>query len=122
MLGLVQPFGGLLTGKYNNGIPEDSRLNIPGFEWLKDKTYMQDKLEKAKKFDALAKEMSVSAASLAIAWCIQNPNVSTAILGATKKEQLLDNLKAVEVMNQLQPGHLQQIEEIFKTKPALSDY
>jgi voltage-dependent potassium channel beta subunit len=113
---------GLLTGKYNNGIPEDSRLNIPGFEWLKDKTYLEEKIEKARQFDALAKQMGVSTASLAIAWCIQNPNVSTAILGATKKEQLLDNLKAVDVMKQLQSEQLQQIEEIFKTKPTLPEY
>ncbi len=113
---------GLLTGKYNNGIPEGTRLAIPGFEWLKDKTYVADKLEKTRKFSQLAAEMNTNAAALAIAWCIKNPNVSTAILGATRKEQLLQNLEAIDVMHELSAENLNIIENIFDTKPLLPEY
>jgi aryl-alcohol dehydrogenase-like predicted oxidoreductase len=66
--------------------------------------------------------MDVSTASLSIAWCIKNPNVTTAILGATKKTQLLDNLKALDVVEQLTPDVMEKIETIMKTKPKLPEY
>lgn len=113
---------GVLTGKYNKGIPEDSRLSIPGFEWLKDKAYAAEKIQKVIRFEELARELGTGTASLAIAWCIKNPNVSTAILGATKKEQLYENLKAVEVAHQLTAEIMQQIDDIFGTKPKLPEY
>jgi voltage-dependent potassium channel beta subunit len=87
---------GLLTGKYNDGIPEGTRLAIPGFEWLKDKTFVQEKLNTVRTYQKIADELGCSMAALSIAWCIKNPNVSTAILGATKKEQLTENLKALD--------------------------
>jgi aryl-alcohol dehydrogenase-like predicted oxidoreductase len=113
---------GLLTGKYNDGIPEGTRLAIPGFEWLKDKTFMEEKLNKVRGFQNLANELGVSMASLSIAWCIKNPNVSTAILGATRKEQLLENLKSLEVLPMLDAAVIQRIEDIFDTKPRLPEY
>lgn len=113
---------GLLTGKYNAGIPEDSRLSIPGFEWLKDKTIAEEKLNRVRNFEKLANELGVSMASLSIAWCIHNPNVSTAILGATKKEQLIENLKAIETEKRLTDEIMQKIESIFETKPKLAEY
>lgn len=113
---------GVLTGKYNKGIPEDSRLNIPGFEWLKDKAYAAEKIQKVIRFEELARELGTNNASLAIAWCIKNPNVSTAILGATKKEQLHENLKSVEVAHQLTAEIMQQIDDMFGTKPKLPEY
>lgn len=113
---------GLLTGKYNNGVPEGSRLDIPGFEWLKDKTLAEEKINKVRALETVAKELNVSLAALSIAWCIKNPNVTTAILGATKKEQLLDNLKAVDVVPLLNEELMQQIEAIFATKPRLPEY
>jgi voltage-dependent potassium channel beta subunit len=113
---------GLLTGKYNAGIPEDSRLSIPGFEWLKDKTIADEKLNRVRNFEKLANELGVSMASLSIAWCIHNPHVSTAILGATKKEQLLENLKAIETEKLLTDDIMQKIDSIFDTKPKLAEY
>ncbi|MFN9954293.1 MAG: aldo/keto reductase, partial [bacterium] len=89
---------GLLTGKYNNGIPEGSRLSIPGFEWLKEKTVMDDKISKVQSFQLLADELGTGMAPLAIAWCLRNTNVTTAILGATRKEQLEENFKALDVL------------------------
>lgn len=108
---------GLLTGKYNNGIPENSRLALPEMSWLKDKVIADDKIKKVKQLGELVKELGVSMASLSIGWCIKNPHVTSAILGATKKEQLLDNLKAVEAMQKLTPDILERIEKIMYTKP-----
>lgn len=110
---------GFLTGKYLEGIPEGSRLAIPGFDWLKERWMQEDKIKKLRKLATLAEKMEVSLASLAIAWCIKNPHVSTAILGATKKEQLYDNLKALEVMNKLTPEVMEKIEKILQNKPQL---
>lgn len=113
---------GLLTGKYNDGIPKGSRFALEGFGWLKEKWVLEDKVKKVKKLTELATKMGVSTASLSIAWCIKNPNVSTAILGATKKAQLLDNLKALDVVAQLTPELMEKIESIMKTKPKLPEY
>lgn len=108
---------GLLSGKYNNGIPENSRLALPEMSWLKDKVFTDDKLKKVTQLSELAKELNVSMASLSIAWCIKNPHVTTAILGATRKEQLTENLKAIDVMEKLTPEVLEKIEGIMHTKP-----
>ena len=113
---------GLLTGKYNNGIPQDSRLALQGFEWLKDKNVQEEKIEKVRNLKTVADNLNCSLAALSIAWCISNPNVTTAILGATKKEQLTENLKALDVLPKLTPEVLQQIDEITGTKPALPDF
>jgi voltage-dependent potassium channel beta subunit len=110
---------GFLTGKYNNGIPEDSRLAIEGFGWLKDRWIQDTKLEKVKKLSLLADELGVSLASLAIAWTIKNPHVTTAILGATKKEQLFENLKALESLQLLSMEVMDRIEAILQNKPVL---
>lgn len=110
---------GFLTGKYNNGIPKDSRLAIEGFGWLKDRWIQDTKLEKVKKLSLLANELGVSLASLAIAWTIKNPHVTTAILGATKKEQLFENLKALESLQLLSTEVMNKIEAILQNKPVL---
>jgi voltage-dependent potassium channel beta subunit len=113
---------GLLTGKYNDGIPEGTRLAIPGFEWLKDRALVEEKIKRVRTYQKIADEMGVSMAALSIAWCIKNPNVSTAILGATKKEQLLENLKALEVLPLLTEEIMQKIDDAFGTKPRLPEY
>jgi voltage-dependent potassium channel beta subunit len=113
---------GLLTGKYNNGIPGNSRLALPEMSWLKDRVMTDDKIKKVEELSELAKELGVSMASLSIGWCIKNPHVTTAILGATKKEQLLDNLKAVDAMQKLTPDILEKIERIMYTKPLNQEF
>lgn len=113
---------GLLSGKYNEGIPKNSRFGLEGFDWLRDRWITEDKLKKVKKLAALADKIDVSTAALSIAWCIKNPNVSTAILGATKKQQLTENLKSLDVVKKLTPELMEKIEEIMKTKPVLPDY
>lgn len=113
---------GLLTGKYNDGIPEGSRLAIEGFGWLKERTIIEEKFIKVKQLQSLAAALNVSLAALSIAWCIQNPHVTTAILGATKKEQLIDNLTALEVVKLLTPEINDKIEHIMQNKPVLAEY
>jgi voltage-dependent potassium channel beta subunit len=108
---------GFLTGKYQGGIPEGSRLAMGGFEWLKKRWLQEDRLEKVNKLAVLAEKLDTKLAALAIAWTIKNPNVTTAILGATKKEQLLENLKALEVLPKLTPEVLEEIEGILQNKP-----
>ena len=113
---------GLLSGKYNDGIPEDSRFALQGFDWLKDRWVVDDKLNKVRRLTAFANELGISVASLSIAWTIKNPNVTTAILGATKKEQLTENLNALDALPKLTPEVMQKIEDIMETKPKLPEY
>jgi voltage-dependent potassium channel beta subunit len=108
---------GLLTGKYNDGVPEGSRLGIEGFEWLKDRTLAEGRIEKVKLLSKIAEELGTSMATLAIAWCIHNPNVTTAILGATKESQLLENLGAIELLPLLTEEITERIEIIMDNKP-----
>lgn len=112
---------GLLTGKYNDGIPDDSRLNLPGYEWLKDLWTSEDgkqKLEKIRKLTSLADDNDMSLTHLALAWCMKNPNVSTVILGASRLSQLEDNLKATSALEKLTPTLLDDIDSILGNKPA----
>jgi voltage-dependent potassium channel beta subunit len=113
---------GLLTGKYNNGIPEGSRFALEGFDWLKNQWMVDDKLAKVRKLGEVANELETSLATLSIAWCISNKNVTTAILGATKKEQLTENLKALEVLPKLNSEMLQRIDDIMQTKPRQAEH
>jgi voltage-dependent potassium channel beta subunit len=113
---------GLLTGIYNDGIPEGSRFQLEGFEWLRDRWLMQDRIKKVQLLGAMAKALKVSTASLSIAWCIKNPNVSTAILGATNKAQLVDNLTAIDTAALLTAEMMEQIENIVETKPKLPEW
>lgn len=110
---------GFLTGKYLQGIPEDSRLSITGFDWLKDRWLQEEKINKLKKLVTLASTLGVSMASLAIAWTIRNPHVTSAILGATKKEQLTENLKSLDTLKLLTPELMDEIEKILQNKPFM---
>lgn len=110
---------GLLTGKYNDGIPEDSRLALEGFEWLKDKTISKDRIARIRELQQVAEELETTLATLAIAWCISNPNVTTAILGATKEAQLTENLEALEVYPRIDATLKERIDTIMGTKPTL---
>ena len=113
---------GLLTGKYNDGIPEGSRFALEGFDWLKNQWMVDDKLNKVRQLTEIAREIGTSTATLSIAWCVANPNVTTAILGATKKEQLTENLQALEVLPKLNAEVMQRIDEVMQTKPKQAEY
>lgn len=114
---------GLLSGKYNNGVPADNRLHIEGMEWLKERTLGEpSKLDKTKALAKLAEELGTSLPKLAVAWTIKNPHVSTAILGASKKEQLIENLKALDVVPLLSNEIMEKIELILNNKPILAQF
>ena len=113
---------GLLSGKYIQGVPEGSRFALTGFDWLKDRWMKENFLDKVKRLDNLARNLDISLAQMSIAWCIKNPHVTTAILGATKKEQLLENLGTLEAKEKLTADIMQQIEEIVQTKPQLPEH
>ena len=104
---------GLLTGKYAQGIPAGSRLATPGYEWLQKKVQGEEgaaALARVRRFTALAAELGVEPAPLAIAWCLSNPRVSSVILGATKPEQLAQNLRALELLPMLDAAMKARIE------------
>ncbi|MFK4810241.1 potassium channel beta subunit family protein [Devosia sp. ZW T5_3] len=112
---------GVLTGKYNEGIPADSRMNLPGYEWLKHSWESEDgkaKLVKVKQLAELAKEIGLPIHHLALLWCLDNPHVSTVILGASRKSQLEDNLTALDAKDKLTPDVIEKIETIMGNKPA----
>ncbi|UII23583.1 potassium channel beta subunit family protein [Fulvivirga ligni] len=108
---------GLLTGKYNNESPEDTRFKFESLGWLKDITLAEEKLEKVRKLTAFAAELDTSMPLLALAWCLKNDNVSTVILGASKTSQLEENLKAIDVKDKLTPDVMEHIEQILDNKP-----
>lgn len=110
---------GFLTGKYLDGPPEGSRLALKGFEWLRDRWLQEEKIKKVRRLSDLATSINASLAALAIAWTIKNPNVTTTILGATRKEQLTENFKALEVVDQLTPEVMEDIEKILENKPFM---
>jgi len=113
---------GLLTGKYNDGIPKKSRLALKDMDWLKDQWLTKDNLKKVERLGKLAKQLDMSTARLSIAWAINNENVTTAILGASKKTQLTENLKAIEDKEKLTPEIMEKIDGIMKNKPVQPQY
>ncbi len=113
---------GLLTGKYNDGIPKDSRLAMEGFDWLLDKTLSAARIDKVKELSKIAEEIGVSITNMALAWCLKNPNVSTLILGASKPEQLQENLGCLEVVKKLTPEVLEKIETVLNNKGVYPEY
>jgi len=112
---------GILTGKYNDAIPEGSRLTQPGYEWLQDMLERHRDAGVIDKVRALtafaADELGCSMTQLALAWCVKNPNVSTVLLGATKPGQLTENLGAIPVARKLTADHMARIDEILGNKP-----
>ena len=104
---------GLLTGKYQKGIPADSRGALKGYEWLRDRLTDKERLAIVDKLGHLAKELDCSLAQFAIAWCAKNPNVSTVITGASRVEQVHENMKALEVLPKLTDDVMKRVDEIM---------
>lgn len=113
---------GLLTEKYFDSIPSDSRMNREELGWLKEKTLLPTQIEKAKKINEIAQRLGVSLAQLGIAWCAQNPNVSTVILGASRLSQLKENLEAIHCVELMTEEVNKQIEMILDNKPVAPQY
>jgi voltage-dependent potassium channel beta subunit len=101
---------GLLTGKYNDGIPEDSRGALPGYGWLADRLTDPKEHAKVERLRPIADELGCSLAQLSIAWCAANPNVSTVITGASRASQVVENFEAVGVVAQLTPEVMARID------------
>jgi len=111
---------GILTGKYNKGTPNDSRMNLPGYEWLKEKWSNETgraQLAQVAELTDLADEIGLSMTHLALNWCLANRHVSTVILGASRLSQLKDNLAALEHKGKLTPDVMARIDEIVGNKP-----
>ena len=105
---------GLLTGKYLDGVPEDSRGALEGYEWLRDVLTDESALAKVRTLKGIADELDCSLAQLAIAWCTKNPRVSTVILGASRLSQLEENLTALEVAERLDDEVLGRIRQAVR--------
>jgi voltage-dependent potassium channel beta subunit len=105
---------GLLTGKYLEGIPEGSRAALPGYEWLRGSMSDAQVNEKVRRLKAVADDLGGSLAQLSLAWCARNPNVSTVILGASRLEQLQENLGALDVLPRLTDDVMARIDEITR--------
>ncbi|HVG47992.1 MAG TPA: aldo/keto reductase [Rubellimicrobium sp.] len=111
---------GLLTGKYNDGIPQDSRAALPGYEWLRE-IFEGEKgkrrIAQIQELQKVADGLGISLTHLALAWCLGNPRVSTVILGASRLSQLQDNLAAMDAVGKLSPDVMEAIEGIVQNKP-----
>ncbi len=116
---------GLLTGKYNDGTPDNTRLSLPGYDWLREifeSDEGQSRLAKTRQLTAISTELGTNMARLAIAWCIKNPHVSTVITGASSVEQVHDNMKALEVVPLLTEDVMESIEAVLDNKPEPLDF
>jgi len=107
---------GLLTGKYNHGFPSNSRVFVKGYEWIKEKFESEEtiqKIGKVKELQPIAESLNISLTQLSLGYCIKNPNVSTVILGATKKEQLKENLSTLQILDKITEKTLMKIKIIM---------
>jgi len=104
---------GLLTGKYNKGVPDDSRGAVEGLDWLRKELTNEERLAKVVALEPIAKQMGASLAQFSLAWCLQNPHVSTVLTGASRVEQVHENMKAIEFVDEFTPDVLGEIDRVF---------
>lgn len=113
---------GLLTGKYNDGVPDDSRLALEKYDWLRENLLESEegvrRLEQVKELSKVADDLGVTMPELALAWCLKNPNVSTVITGASKPEQVRQNMQAIHKVKLITDDVISRIEEILQNKPS----
>ena len=109
---------GLLSGKYQNGTPADSRLGMKDYAWLKEMVANADNLKKVDAITPIARELDCTLAQLAIAWCLKNPNVSSVITGASRGAQVVENMKSLDVADRVTPAVIERIEKALGNKPA----
>ncbi len=105
---------GLLTGKYLDGVPDDSRAMLPGYGWLRSSLTDQARLEKVRRLKLVADRLDVPLAQLAIAWCASNPNVSSVITGASRPSQVTENFAALDVLPLMTADLRAELDEITK--------
>ena len=104
---------GFLSGKYQGGIPKESRGALKGYEWLQSRLTDQERLKKVAGLEPIAKEIGATLSQLALAWCLKNPFVSTVITGASRAEQVHENMKAADFVEKLTPEIMNRIDEVF---------
>jgi voltage-dependent potassium channel beta subunit len=112
---------GLLTGKYNEGMPKGTRATLEGYEWLRSRFEDEEAVQRIAKVGELmdiADELGASMAQLALAWTLKNPHISTTITGASKPEQIIENMKAIDLVSKLDDDVMEKIEAILDNKPA----
>jgi voltage-dependent potassium channel beta subunit len=115
---------GLLTGKYNDGLPDGTRVTMPGFEWLREtfaKPETQANIAKVKQLAPIAAGLGCTLAQLALAWCLKNPNVSTVITGASRASQVTENMQAIDVLPKLTGDVMSGIETVLQNKLAAAE-
>jgi aryl-alcohol dehydrogenase-like predicted oxidoreductase len=108
---------GVLTGKYNDGIPDDSRMNLPGYDWLRNALLSdqgQKQLAAVRELTTIAQDLGTTMARMAIAWCLKNPRVSTVITGASCPEQVVENMQAEAVVPLLTADVIARIDDVIK--------
>ncbi len=112
---------GMLTGKYNDGIPADSRAMLPGYEWMREQVESEEgrkRIDKVRELTHITAGLGSTTTNLALAWCLKNAHVSTVILGASRVEQLQNNLQALTLLPQLTDDVMAAIEDVLDNKPA----
>ncbi len=111
---------GILTGKYNDGLPEGTRVTLKGYEWLRDRFESDEvkrDIQKVRQMMPIVEELGCSMAQLALSWCLKNPDVSTVITGASRPEQVTENLGALDVVEKLDDDVMERLDEILDNKP-----
>ena len=109
---------GLLTGKYNDGVPPDSRATIKGYEWLAEQILDAARLRQVRALAPIARDLGCTLAQMSLAWCLKNPHVSTVITGASRPAQVVENMKALAVVRQLTPDVMGKIDAIVSAGSA----
>ncbi|KAG9482008.1 hypothetical protein GDO78_010960 [Eleutherodactylus coqui] len=117
---------GIVSGKYDGGIPPYSRASLKGYQWLKDKILSEEgrrQQAKLKELQAIAERLGCTLPQLAIAWCLRNEGVSSVLLGASNADQLLENIGAIQVLPKLSSSIIHEIDSILGNKPySKKDY
>jgi aryl-alcohol dehydrogenase-like predicted oxidoreductase len=103
----------MLTGKYRAGIPEGSRGALESMHWIRDRLTDQENLSKVSALEPIARDMGASLAQFSLAWCLQNPHVTSVITGASRVKQVEENMKAVEFVDKFPPEIMARIDQIF---------
>ena len=109
---------GLLTGKYNDGIPPGSRGTVKGYEWLAERLSDRNKIAAVRRLGPIAAELGCTLAQMSLAWCLKNPHVSTVITGASRPAQVVENMKALDVVPRLTPEVLASIDNALASDGA----
>jgi voltage-dependent potassium channel beta subunit len=112
---------GLLSGKYNKGVPPGTRAALKGYEWLREYVITPQNIRKVEELQTVAAELGSTMAQLALAWCLKNPYVSTVITGATRPEQVEENMKASDVASKLGPDIMDRVDQVLGNKPVFEE-